>query len=112
MLDMGEPIKIAYLAEQMIRLAGKEPGTDIQIKYTGLRPGEKLFEELFHSSEELVETAHEKLLKARFRQMDWDELTEILRMIQTACNTHENNELIILLKSLVPEFQTERVTFA
>jgi FlaA1/EpsC-like NDP-sugar epimerase len=111
-LDMGDPIKITYLAEQMIRLAGKEPGTDIQIEYTGLRPGEKLFEELFHPSEALVQTAHEKLLKARFRQMDWDDLTETLRMLQAACNTHENDEIMILLKSLVPEFQTECVEIA
>nr|MCH9689062.1 polysaccharide biosynthesis protein [Gammaproteobacteria bacterium] len=108
-LDMGEPIKITYLAEQMIRLAGKTPGTDIKIEYTGLRPGEKLFEELFHPSEELVQTAHEKLFKARFRALDWDELTETLRMMQVACNTHEIGEIKVLLKSLVPEFQTERV---
>ncbi|MCH9755857.1 MAG: polysaccharide biosynthesis protein [Gammaproteobacteria bacterium] len=111
-LDMGDPIKITYLAEQMIRLAGKEPGKDIQIQYTGLRPGEKLFEELFHPSEQLAQTEHEKLFKARFRQIDWDALTETLRMIQTACNTHENDEMIILLKSLVPEFQTESVEVA
>jgi FlaA1/EpsC-like NDP-sugar epimerase len=108
-LDMGEPIKITYLAEQMIRLAGKEPGHDIQIQYTGLRPGEKLFEELFHPSEELVQTEHEKLFKARFRRIDWDELTQTLRMLQHACNTHETDELLILLKSLVPEFHAECV---
>jgi FlaA1/EpsC-like NDP-sugar epimerase len=106
-LDMGDPIKITYLAEQMIRLAGKEPGVDIQIEYTGLRPGEKLFEELFHPSEQLAQTAHEKLFKARFRAMDWDELIETFQLLQNACNTHENDEIIILLKSLVPEFQTE-----
>ena len=111
-LDMGEPIKITYLAEQMIRLAGKEPGTDVEIQYTGLRPGEKLFEELFHPSEKLEQTAHEKLFKARFRAIDWDDLTETLQLIQTACNTHENDEIIILLKSLVPEFQTESVEIA
>lgn len=73
-LDMDEPIKISYLAEQMIRLAGKEPGKDIDIQFTGLRPGEKLYEELFHASEELVQTEHEKLFKAKFRKMDWDDL--------------------------------------
>ena len=108
-LDMGEPIKITYLAEQMIRLAGKEPGKDIQIQYTGLRPGEKLFEELFHPSEELVQTEHEKLFKARFRSIDWDELTQTLRMLQHACDAHETDELLILLKSLVPEFRSEYV---
>ncbi len=112
MLDMGDPIKITYLAEQMIRLAGKIPGKDIQIEYTGLRPGEKLFEELFHSSEALVHTAHEKLLKARFREMNWDELTETFQLLQTACDNHiqdEDDELMILLKSLVPEFHSESV---
>ena len=103
-LDMGEPIKISYLAEQMIRLAGKEPGKEISIEYTGLRPGEKLFEELFHESEKLVQTAHEKLFKAQFRQMDWNELMQTVRMLNKACATYQNEELIILLKSLVPEF--------
>lgn len=103
-LDMGEPIKISYLAEQMIRLAGKVPGKDIHIQYTGLRPGEKLFEELFHESEKLEKTAHEKLFKARFRAMDWDALMQTIRMMNTACETYQNDELLILLKSLVPEF--------
>ncbi len=106
-LDMGEPIKISYLAEQMIRLAGKVPGKDIQIQYTGLRPGEKLFEELFHPSEQLVQTEHEKLFKAKFREIDWNELTQTLRMINSACSTHQHMELLILLKSLVPEFRCE-----
>ncbi len=104
-LDMGEPIKISYLAEQMIRLAGKEPGKDISIQYTGLRPGEKLFEELFHASEQLVQTDHEKLFKAKFRQIDWDELTRVMSMINSACAAYQTEELFILLKSLVPEFQ-------
>jgi FlaA1/EpsC-like NDP-sugar epimerase len=103
-LDMGEPIKISYLAEQMIRLAGKIPGKDIQIQYTGLRPGEKLYEELFHSSEQLAETEHAKIFKARFRKSDWRELTQTMRMINAACVAHQSEELLVLLKSLVPEF--------
>lgn len=106
-LDMGEPIKICYLAEQMIRLAGKVPGKDILIQYTGLRPGEKLFEELFHDSEKLEQTDHEKLFKARFREMDWDALTQTIRMMNSACIAHQDDELLILLKSLVPEFSCE-----
>jgi FlaA1/EpsC-like NDP-sugar epimerase len=66
-LDMGEPVKIAYLAEQMIRLSGRVPGEDIAIEYIGLRPGEKLFEELFYESEDLAETAHPKIRVARRR---------------------------------------------
>lgn len=103
-LDMGEPIKISYLAEQMIRLAGKKPGLDIQIEYVGLRPGEKLFEELFHASEQLELTSHEKLFKSQFRPMDWAELTQTIRMLNAACVEHQENELLVLLKSLVPEF--------
>jgi len=104
-LDMGDPIKISFLAEQMIRLAGQEPNKDIKIQYTGLRPGEKLFEELFHETEQLMVTEHEKLYKAQFRQLDWLELSQTMRMLQDACFSHKNDELFILLKSLVPEFQ-------
>lgn len=106
-LDMGEPIKISYLAEQMIRLAGKIPGQDIHIQYTGLRPGEKLFEELFHSSEQLEQTDHEKLFKSSYRQIDWVELSQTIRMLNAACETSEVEELLVLLKSLVPEFHCE-----
>lgn len=105
-LDMGEPVRIAYLAEQLIRLAGKEPGKDIQIQYTGLRPGEKLFEELFHEAEQLIETEHEKLFKAQFRKLDWEDLNNTLRMLQQACMDHQEDEILLLLKSLVPEFQS------
>jgi len=106
-LDMGEPIKINYLAEQMIRLAGKEPGKDVEIQYTGLRPGEKLFEELFHDSELLVETEHEKLFQAQFREIDWHELTEVFKLINHACAAQQQDELLFLLKNLVPEFRTK-----
>lgn len=104
-LDMGEPIKISYLAEQMIRLAGKEPGRDVEIIYTGLRAGEKLYEELFHESEELAQTAHEKLFKAKFRKLDWQELTQTMRLITTACQQNNIEELQVLTMSLVPEFK-------
>ncbi len=64
-LDMGEPVKIRYLAEQMIRLSGREPGRDVQIQFIGLRPGEKLYEELFYASEDLTPTRHPKIRVAR-----------------------------------------------
>jgi FlaA1/EpsC-like NDP-sugar epimerase len=60
-LDMGEPVRIGYLAEQLILLSGKRPGQDIEIVYTGLRPGEKLYEELFYADETLLETVHPKI---------------------------------------------------
>lgn len=103
-LDMGEPIKITYLAEQIIRLAGKIPGKDISIEYIGLRPGEKLYEELFHPSEQLAVTEHHKLFQAKFRPMEWDALMETMRMVAQACELNQPHELLILLQSLVPEF--------
>ena len=108
-LDMGEPIKISYLAEQMIKLAAKGHDQEIEIQYTGLRSGEKLFEEIFHESEKLVPTEHEKLFKARFRRFDWQDLIATFHLLNTACNTHEEEEIFILLQSLVPEFTTQRV---
>jgi len=110
-LDMGEPIKINYLAEQMIRLSGKVPGEDIDIVYTGLRPGEKLYEELFHEKEALQSTHHEKILLARHREFDWQRLTEILDGMVIACNNYDETEIRGLLSELVPEwsgFEAER----
>jgi len=110
-LDMGEPIKIAYLAEQMIRLSGKVPGEDIDIAYTGLRPGEKLYEELFHEKEALQSTHHEKILLARHREFDWQRLTEILDGMVIACNSYDETKIRGLLSELVPEwsgFEAER----
>lgn len=109
-LDMGEPIKIRYLAEQVIKLSGKTLGKDIDIIYTGLRPGEKLFEELFHESEMLEQTTHEKLFKARVRRIEWNELHETMRLLNHACCNHHEDELRILLQSLVPEFKSSAIT--
>ena len=107
-LDMGEPIKISYLAEQMIRLAGKIPGQDIHIQYTGLRPGEKLYEELFHSAEQLEKTEHEKLFKSSYRQIEWTDLSLTIGLLNTACAQHQLDEIWVLLKNLVPEFQCDQ----
>lgn len=102
-LDMGEPIKITYLAEQLIRLSGKRPGEDIEIVYTGLRPGEKLFEELFHSKESLQDTPHHKILLAESRMVDWHYVEKIIQEMRDACDTYNEKELKELLKYLVPE---------
>ncbi|MGD8385190.1 MAG: polysaccharide biosynthesis protein, partial [Lysobacterales bacterium] len=102
-LDMGDPINITYLAEHLIRLAGKEPGRDIQIIYTGLRPGEKLFEELFHELEPYEQTAHEKIFLAHPRQSNWDELRTLLRDSELAVRRYDTNRLQQVLLRLVPE---------
>jgi FlaA1/EpsC-like NDP-sugar epimerase len=83
-LDMGEPVLIRYLAEQMIRLAGHEPDRDISIVYTGLREGEKLFEELFYAQEQYDSTAHEKVFLARQSEVDIQQLSASFARMQTA----------------------------
>ena len=102
-LDMSEPVKIAYLAEQMIILSGKTPGEDIEIKYTGLRPGEKLYEELFHEQEQLAATDHEKILLAKTRIVDWEDLQSDFSAMDSASQLFEEDKLKVLIKKLVPE---------
>ena len=102
-LDMGEPVKITYLAEQLIRLSGKEPGRDIQIVYTGLRPGEKLFEELFHELEPYEQTKHEKIFLAHPRQADWENLSTDLRAAELAVRRYDTKKIQQILLMLVPE---------
>ena len=102
-LDMGEPINITYLAEHLIRLAGKEPGRDIEIIYTGLRPGEKLFEQLFHELEPYERTTHEKILLAHPRVADWGELRAELNKSELAVRRYDTKYLKQALVRLVPE---------
>jgi len=102
-LDMGEPVKIRYLAEQLIVLSGKKPGEDIEIVYTGLRPGEKAFEELFHNKEQFDRTQHPKILLAHARPIEAGWFEQTLDEIQSACETADENRLQKLLQSLVPE---------
>ena len=102
-LDMGEPVNITYLAEHLIRLAGKEPGRDIEIVYTGLRPGEKLFEQLFHELEPYERTTHEKILLAHPRVADWDELRAELKSSELAVRRYDTKYLQQALVRLVPE---------
>ena len=103
-LDMGQPIKISYLAEQMILLSGKVPGDEIEIVYTGLRPGEKLYEELFHEQEALQSTSHKKILLARHREVDWRQLNAVMDRITEACTRYEQQVLRAGLGELVPEW--------
>ena len=103
-LDMGEPVKISYLAEQMVRLAGKLPGRDIAIVYTGLRSGEKLFEELFHEHENYQDTSHAKIFLAQPRSMSWELLNAQLRQAAQAVLDFDEDALRRCLSSLLPEY--------
>ncbi|MFC5525947.1 polysaccharide biosynthesis protein [Rhodanobacter ginsengisoli] len=104
-LDMGEPVKIRDLAEQMIRLAGKKPGSEIPIVYTGLRPGEKLFEELFHPLENYSATRHAKIFLAQHREVSWELLQAQLNKASEAVAVFNEEELRRCVSSLLPSFR-------
>lgn len=103
-LEMGEPILIRELAEQMIRLSGLVPEKDIKIVYTGLRPGEKLYEELFHKSENLQGTAHFKLQLAESRPVEWHWLMQELDKLELTAGRRDVDELLQHMQKIVPEY--------
>ncbi|MBS0150347.1 MAG: polysaccharide biosynthesis protein [Nitrospira sp.] len=104
-LDMGEQIKVADLARNMIALAGLVPGKDIDIVYTGLRPGEKMYEELFEEQEQAEPTAHAKINRASGTPVSVGELDQWLEMLHANLPHCDEDELLQDLKRLVPSFQ-------
>ncbi|MCC7120314.1 MAG: polysaccharide biosynthesis protein, partial [Gammaproteobacteria bacterium] len=102
-LDMGEPVNITYLAEQMIRLSGHVPGEEIRIVYTGLRPGEKLREELFHAEENLRQTPHPKLLLAAHTRLESAHIQDLYERLIQACDAFDETRIRTLLTEAVPE---------
>jgi O-antigen biosynthesis protein WbqV len=104
-LDMGKPVKIVDLARQMIRLAGLRPDVDVEIRFTSLRPGEKLYEELFHGKEPPLETGHAGLLMANPRTADPAIVGRAIEEIATACRGGQVRLALTLLGRLVPEFE-------
>jgi O-antigen biosynthesis protein WbqV len=109
-LDMGQPVKILDLATQMIKLAGLKPNEDIKIEFTGLRPGEKFYEELFHLSENAVKTSHESIFLASPRAADMAQLRKALDELFIASIERKTDEALAMLKRLVPEFQSLQPT--
>ncbi len=103
-LDMGEPVKILHLAEKMIQLSGLQPGRDIMIEFTGLRAGEKLYEELFYQSEELRQTTHPKLMLAQGNGADLDRMKAGLVALERAVEQADPGALRTALQQLVPGF--------
>lgn len=106
-LDMGEPIRIMDLAEQMIRLAGLKPGKDIRIDITGIRPGEKLYEEVFHGAEPPVATECPGVLLAAPRAGGLDDLSPALDELAQACREDDEERVIAIIQKLVPEYHVE-----
>ncbi|GAB6049045.1 nucleoside-diphosphate sugar epimerase/dehydratase [Methyloparacoccus murrellii] len=103
-LDMGEPVSIRYLAEQMIRLSGKRVGEDVAIDYVGLRPGEKLTEELFLDDERPMPTPHAKLLLARSVSLERAEVGRRVEALDEAVSRFDEAAVLGQLRALVPEF--------
>lgn len=102
--DMGKPVKIIDLARKMIQLAGLVEGKDIQIVFSGLRPGEKLFEELLSEEETTLPTHHEKIRIARVRRYAYDEVQETIARLFDINKTQDNMDIVQIMKKLVPEF--------
>lgn len=104
LFDMGKPVKIIDLATRMIQLAGLVPGKDIQIVSTQLRPGEKMYEELFKDSEEFAETDHPKILRAKKAAEANPLFYSLLEELQEVAKSHNNDSIAPLLRKILPEF--------
>lgn len=109
--DMGEPVKIVDLARKIIRLAGKEPEVDIKIVYTGLRPGEKLYEELLNNSENVVPTYHDKIMIAKVPEYDYTAIKDKVDKLIASAQRHYTLETVGIMKELVPEFVSNNLTY-
>ncbi|WP_207457908.1 nucleoside-diphosphate sugar epimerase/dehydratase [Azospirillum sp. SYSU D00513] len=108
-LDMGEPVKIVDLARQMIHLAGYRPGVDVQIEYTGLRPGEKLFEEILTAAETPSRTEADGVFLASPRVIDYALVNRALNELETAARAGDTERVLTILSNIVPDFRSEAV---
>ncbi len=107
-LDMGRPVAIRELAEQMIRLSGKRPGIDIEVSYIGLRPGEKLHEILFHPQERYQRTRHPRILQAELRAVKAEEIRQLLAELHALLQRADAEpELVALMRRAVPDYAPE-----
>ncbi|MGI8952784.1 MAG: polysaccharide biosynthesis protein [Chitinophagaceae bacterium] len=104
LFDMGEPVNILDLAKKMIKLAGMEPGKDIEIQFIGLRPGEKLFEELLNKQEEVIPTHHKKILIAKVINYDYDKISESINRLLLLAQINNDEEVVKQMKYIVPEY--------
>lgn len=109
--DMGKPVKIADLARRMIELAGLVPDQDIKIEYTGLRPGEKLYEELLATKENTLPTPNEKIFRAHVREYDRAEVVVAIDHLKEIAQTVDRMETVKCMKQIVPEFKSKNSDF-
>jgi FlaA1/EpsC-like NDP-sugar epimerase len=104
LFDMGEPTKILDLAKKMIKLAGLTPGREIDIKFTGLRPGEKLFEELLNKEEEVIPTKNEKILIAKVIEYDFEKVSKSIERVIEVAMGNRDEDVVKQMKRIVPEY--------
>src|SRR5260221_368083 len=109
--DMGQPIKIYDLAVRMVRLSGLEPNKDIEIVFTGLRQGEKLYEELLNDQESTIATHHEKILKAKVREYSFEETNKLIELFEDLLLDKNELKMVALMKEIVPEFKSNYSRF-
>ncbi len=109
--EMGEPVKIADLARRMIELAGLKVGEDIEIEYTGLRPGEKLYEEVLSTKENTIPTSNEKILVAKVCQYDYSEVAEKITKLSALAAQVDVPATVRLMKQIVPEYKSQNSRF-
>ncbi len=111
--DMGEPVRIVDLARKMIQLSGRIPGQDIEIAFTGLRPGEKLYEEVLDKQEGVIDTHHPKIHKATVRTYDYEEVKgQINELIDMALTGRSGAEIVKCMKEIVPEYASQNSEFS
>ena len=109
--DMGKPVKIVDLARRMIELAGFVPDKDIKIVFTGLRPGEKLYEEVLSTTENTDPTSHDRIRVARVRQYDYTEASDVVDKLKVLAREVEIPDMVKLMKQTVPEFISKNSRF-
>ena len=109
--DMGESVKIDTLARRMISLAGLKAGEDIEIQYTGLRPGEKLYEEVLSNKENTLPTSHDRIRIAKVREYDYDEMKIVLEQLVDLAHRVNIPDMVVLMKKTVPEFISKNSRF-
>lgn len=109
--DMGQPMKLADLARKMIRLSGFEPDKDIKIVYTGLRPGEKLFEELLSNLEDTLPTYHPKIMIGKVNGINYKAVASQFTELEKAISSGDNMAIVTILKQMVPEYHSKNSVF-
>jgi len=111
LFDMGKPVKIIDLAKRMIKLSGLEPEKDIPVKFTGLRPGEKLYEELLNDQENTLPTHHPQIMIGKVRQYDFEEISELIDELIELFGSQDNFAIVKKMKEIVTEYKSRNSVY-